>query len=467
MLSVFNSGAPIEAQINYIKYHETSYNKTNGLCDKLFIILFVLDEQSPLLTSIENAICYVRDIYKGRGQRDLTYSLLYTYHNFYPERAIEILRKIVYYDHINTSIGCWKDVKQYADFIARFRGYNHYIIPSVMNLYVEQLHLDRSIWNSSVNMDARKCISFAAKYSPRETKNPHLYEICMNLWCNLDETCKKIMDTVRFSGKIQTIREICRHASAKNKCAMLFRKTVASLNKALDTCEIKICDKACEQIDINKVPIKAFFQHKSNLYHLHTEHYDRICNSPFTYSPWMIIKHMLSLDADKEHWNKLWESLFVHIYYIKNYYVPLLDLSVSLFQHENKQRLYTALSYAIIYARCSYISNSVIIAYNNNYINVDLTNCDLDMCLQRLMSITIHFNKESCVLQGLNVVLGGIITSGMTQEEIDVLKIVMITHTEITQEKFDSILSNWALSGEQIISEPYQLTEKNFMKLVI
>jgi hypothetical protein len=450
MLSIFSTNAPIEAQINYIKHHETQYNKINGLCMNLFTLLMYASNEN--LSSIEDAICYVRDINKGRGQKELTYSLLYTYHDFYPERAIELLKKIVYYDFVNPSIGCWKDVKQFAEFVAKYKGIRY--ISNILNLYVRQLKIDYNIWSTSVNMNARDCISFAAKYVPRETKNPLFYEICVNLWCEIDINCGNIMKTA------------CLNVTAINKCRMLFRKMVAELNRALDTTEIKLCDKNSELINITKVPRHALFKYKSNLYRYNAEYYDKVMNSPYTFNPYMIIKHCMN-DADKEPWNKLWESLFTHVYITKNYYVPLLDLSESLFAHENKHKLYNALAQAIIYARCSYISNSVIVAFNNTFFNVDLEGCDLDLCLQRLQCHVLVFNKESCILHGLSIVLGGVITSHMTNVDIDKLRIVLITPCEIKQEKFDSILTLWSLSGIQNISEPYVFGEKNVIKIVL
>ncbi len=472
-LSIYDSNSSIETQISYLRFYETTYNKTTGLNSKLEHILSELPIIHPLQYYIDDAILFIRNIHLGRGERELTYSLLYTIQKHSIERVIYLLKCMIYYNfqHPMPSIGCWKDVRNYAEFIYKYMNKNESasIIKIILQLYSQQLVTDREMYMKSCNFahiySYKNYISYAAKYAPRERNNSkyYLYESMFESWCELDPECKNILKNALETNK---------YNSAVDKCKIILRKTMSQLNTIIDTIEVKMCANKWNNILAYKIPRNALIQNKDALIKRNTQiknYIDEMDKSATTYKTWEIIKYMLKSTETEEiqKWNIYWENQMKTIQLEPMYYVPLLDVYPIAYEGCNKNKLYKAYAAAIVLAQKSLFGKKILLTYLNKNYWVDITNCSLKTIIERLQCI-IDFNQTAHnPANSLLVVLGAAINGEFTAEEVQQLRILFISPTELTNEQFDYYRQQWEMGGIQSQNQCYELNCNNFEKIVL
>jgi hypothetical protein len=178
-----------------------------------------------LMSLMYRMIGYTRDIMDGKGEYDLAYMLLNVWHKHNPELAMFALRLFVLPPPNNTNsdyhpYGSWKDIKHI---------YEKYPLSPLVQygcqLIIEQLKMDEASNNPSL----------VAKWVPREkSKYSDLFNILA-----LDY----------FSNYIRTAQNDMAKRKAIIKAKMDFRKLISSLNKKLDTVQIKQCANQWSTID--------------------------------------------------------------------------------------------------------------------------------------------------------------------------------------------------------------------------
>lgn len=471
--SIYNPLSTIESKINFIKCFETAFNRENGmndLLDSILIDISIIDELLFLksenrngninyLNMIADAIKYTRNIHNGRGLKDLTYSFLFTLHSYYHDFTISVLKTIIEHDHVNhVSIGCWKDVRNYVEFIAKYskKGYNDPRIPDVLNLYNVQLHEDVKLLKQNPLINPRNAISFAAKYVPREKKYPEMFDILVSMW-------NKNMLTI--------------------KARMLYRKMVSDINRQLDTMEIKECNKMWSSINPTQIPQNALQLKRDTLIKKCPETFLEFYETNDEYityktAPWKIVKNVMAANdkndqKEIEKWNNCWDNFIKkqsckeRLNPEKEYLIPILDVSQSMFEKDadrGNYHLYNAIASACSLAAKSAFGNKLL-SFSHQAVWIDLEDCPLNVAVQRIIGLI--YGSDACSCCALNVVLTGFINSHMTSEDVSNVKVILITKTKMYCEYYKQINEVWKKESLEKCGKMYYLDNRNFVKLPV
>jgi hypothetical protein len=179
-----------------------------------------------------------RDIVDGKGECSLTYMMIHTWFQFYPELALYAVKCLVNFgdDGKTHQYGSWKDIKYFCDYCNKNGcSLDHPLIQYAINIVNAQIKTDYA--NLISNSDE---ISLAGKWVPREKSGRFgwMYEA---LACNY------------FPIYIETAFKDSSKAAAILKAKMEYRKTLTALNRKIDTLQIKQCGKVWAEIDFKKV----------------------------------------------------------------------------------------------------------------------------------------------------------------------------------------------------------------------
>jgi Mg-chelatase subunit ChlD len=188
------------------------------------------------LSILYKMIGHTRDIIDGKGEYTLTYMMIYTWSRHFPELAKFALKCMVDLGDKNVhQYGSWKDIKYFCQYL-NDRGYPNEAFPLItyaIEITNEQIRRDYANLVSNSND-----ISLAAKWIPREKSAfGWLFE---NLATNY------------FSYFLDTANTEDRRVRAVLKCKTEYRKLLSSLNKNIDTVQIKQCAHEWSNIDFNK-----------------------------------------------------------------------------------------------------------------------------------------------------------------------------------------------------------------------
>lgn len=458
--SIYDPYASITSQIIYIRYFESEFNRETGINEKMEkLLLQTTNIGEYIIFQIVDAVKHIRDIRHGRGLKDLSYSMLFTIHAFYPEIAFQLLKSFV-------EIGCWKDVRNYANFIRMYgNDRDDSRIRSVLSLYNCQLAQDYNFWKTTedrfkpannlsrfvtdkefntstfgADLNIHQFnLSFAAKYVPRETKDPAFFEILVSDF-------------------------YASPASKKNK--MIYRKMVSELNRTIDTVEIKQCAKTWSDIEPNRIPMCALHLKRDNLSKktpLLTRYYeinDSINDVPqyFSKNPGKLIKQIMIYDSKKDvvNMNKLnqyWKN-FIRQQTIMDYYIPILDLSMTMYIDNAK--LCKGIASALCLAAKSHFGNKILI-YSKNATWIDVEDCPLNIVLQNIMGV-VHV-IPGCLGYAMNLVLDAVKTAEMTPEDLDKIKMVLISNAELSNDEYQKMQELWKSVGS--------INGRNFEKIAL
>jgi len=225
----------------------SAYNKT----------IISKEEYIEFMSLLYRMIGHTRDIIEGKGEYALAYMLLGVWHIHYPELAKFALKHFVIPPDGTTDFhpyGSWKDIKYL---------YNYNITAPLINygtkLLIEQLRADVVSENPSL----------AAKWVPREKSQ---FGYLFN-----DLAFEYFSDYIITAKTGESI------GRAHIKAKMDFRKLISSLNKKLDTVQIKQCGHNWANIEPeNQTSItmhkqKKAFLNVDNKGAQRNESEDRIC----------------------------------------------------------------------------------------------------------------------------------------------------------------------------------------------
>lgn len=383
------------SDFDFINCYETQVNRETGKCDKLLEIINTVS--LPLLI---DAVQYVRNHYCGRGLREFSYSLLYTAHTQYPDTVIYILKTFV-----NLPIGCWKDVRNYAKYYRQYSPGDDATLETILEIYNTQLQIDCDFVASNPCESTRKCLSFAAKYVPRENKDPQFFETLVANWFQTSTTL----------------------ITSWHK--MTYRKMVSKLNKALDTVEVRMC--ACDWANIQpqNIPCVAFAMYGNALpaksQHL-ADYYESV-KIPYYYliNPWQIIRKLLQNPKDEmiKKMNLFWQEYALVDRSECDYYIPVLDLSPSM--HFDQDNLSKGIASALCLASKSFFGNRIL-TFSQKIVWIDLANCPLNVALERILGATA--NVQGCFGCVKSIVLEVLKQSGIIEADLEKVKISVISN---------------------------------------
>ena len=256
----------IKEKILQFSFQLVRTSENNGLKDILTDMLTILHHNvtSKVIVERELAMGYLsmlyrmightRDIIDGKGEYNLTYMMIYTWYDFYPELAKFALKCLVDLGDRNIhQYGSWKDIKYFCDYTKiQCNSIHHPLIDYAIKLVNGQISKDyeKMLLNSNE-------VSLVAKWAPREKSAfGWLYE-------------QLAIDY--FSYFLSTANNSFSKQKAVLKCKMEYRKILSPLNRKIDTLQIKQCGQVWSSIDFNKVTSisiskqkKAFLNVKNN-----------------------------------------------------------------------------------------------------------------------------------------------------------------------------------------------------------
>ena len=220
----------------------TDENGINNLKTILRNLLAILNQQVSSGNIVEKQIAkghlsvlykmvgQTRDIVDGKGEWALTYMMIYTWYEFFPALAQFALKCIVDLGESHP-YGSWKDIKYFCEY-CKSQGCDvkHGLVQYAIQLMNSQLKKDVA---SSGNL------SLTAKWVPREKSQFK--------WIYAE------LATNYFQQYMATADNPQRYEKAVLKCKTEYRKLISSLNKRIDTLQIKQCGKNWSAIDFDKV----------------------------------------------------------------------------------------------------------------------------------------------------------------------------------------------------------------------
>lgn len=178
------------------------------------------EEYVEYMSLLYRLIGHTRDMIDGKGEYTLAYMLLNVWNNHYPELAQYAFHNFVIPLVSLHPYGSWKDIK----YLYKYDN-NSSLIQYGINLMIHQLRVD----SVSVNP------SLAAKWVPREKSQfKELFTM---------------LATTYFQNYIMSATTLESQKKAILKAKMDFRKLISSLNKKLDTVQIKQCANNWATID--------------------------------------------------------------------------------------------------------------------------------------------------------------------------------------------------------------------------
>ncbi len=247
-------------------------------------------------------IAHTRSVNDGLGERDLTYAMICVWYRHYPIHAIKALRYIV----STYGIGSWADIKYISAYALKSNDPNaDAIIDSAIGLLNFQLNEDRVAWNKALGNylqikksmpttllsrpDGREIMSFAAKWAPREkSRFGWLFNRMAMQWSQM------------FSV-----------VNAKS-----FRRMISSLNRELETVQIKQCARKWADISPETVSICTLLRQKKAFTKVHNE--DRAtCASNFSdfyekavlaIPSGKLVSYALAKDRNESWLNRVWSE---------------------------------------------------------------------------------------------------------------------------------------------------------------
>jgi len=217
-------------------------------------------QQVELIQEIDELGGWIVQIRSKHGtivERDIAYGCWVVWYLLFPEWALRILDQFIH------GVGCWSDIKYICGFLkrpnicARISDVDKKrIIEVLLEKMVTRLYEDKQRWSEIMSKYfenrlqffsketpadsrqplmprpvARKHLSLVAKWIPRESsKHGDLFLPMVNVWATL------------HGHKIRDPRN-------ERKWCRLFRKAVSTLNRELDTLEVKMCANQWEDID--------------------------------------------------------------------------------------------------------------------------------------------------------------------------------------------------------------------------
>ena len=334
-----------EADITSIKYN------WNYLLKILFSnVNKYLDE---IITTCK-LLLYTRDIYFGKGERKISYVMLFELYKINSEVALMVFDNFVKKQPNKTSIGSWKDVKYLADYIYKETGdQNHAFILYIVeysNIYLTTDHKQlKIIYDLFKNKDPVKVknyiknnveLSLVAKWLPRKSLNNRKYGWLFNKLA--DNMFKDYFKTIYKSKGKPDFKKL---RKAINKSEMNYRKMLSFVNQHLNVVETLQTSHKTHQIEFLKLPSlsreryhKSFLKATSNSI-CRTNYIDYITSKKYIHTHQYLYEIIRNIVVNKLWLKKkddlsrimvvkMWKSKYISIKDMEN--IPLIDVSQSM-----------------------------------------------------------------------------------------------------------------------------------------
>jgi len=466
----------------YFQVNRTDENGIIMLRNTLTNVLTTLKYQFLLGTLIEKEIAkrylsilykmigQTRDVMDGKGEYTLSYMMIHTWYDFFPELAFFALKCLVDLgDKKVHPYGSWKDIKYFCKFCKEHgSSMDHPLIHSAICLVNEQLRKDSTNFTD---------VTLAAKWVPREKSSfGWLYQS---------------LATNYFKEYMATADSQIRSEKAVLKCKTEYRKLISSLNKKIDTLQVKQCANTWSEIDFKNVTSislgkqkKAFLNINnkgqtrypdrddrllcSQMFHLHIQKVvngeremkgKRVGFADFTKQARYLYKNNGS-QAERDLLNSQWRDNSTQNYALSNF-VPVVDLSGSM----SGDPMDVAVAMGIRIAEKSKLGKRVMtFSMNPRWINLEPYS-DFVSQVEEIEKGDIGYNTD--FYKVLTLFLDTIVANKMEPADVQDMVIVLLSDMQIDQADdslnskkreslYETIKIRYEEAGLRVHGKPYK-----------
>lgn len=422
------------------------------------------------LSILYRMIGHTRDIVDGKGEYTLSYMMVHTWYKFFPSLAQLALKCFVKLGNNEVhQYGSWKDLKFFCQYcVNQGDREDSYLIKYAINLINLQIADDYASMIS--NSDD---ISLAAKWAPREKSAfGWLYEsLAINYF-------KEYISTANTEEKLR---------KAILKCKTDYRKLLSSLNKKIDTLQIKQCDRNWASINFDKVTSislikqkKAFLNIKKNGEARYPDSRDRTkCASNFTSHIQRTLDNSLEMKGkrvgiadftkqalqligrnctqiEKDLLNSQWRDNSSQNFGLGKM-IAMVDVSSSM----EGDPMYAAISLGIRIAEKSLLGKRVM-TFSNKPTWVNLDSCK-DFVSQVEMVRSAEWGMNTNFYAALNLILDAIVQNKMHPDDVQDLVLVILSDMQIDygdncdkRVLYDNIKFYYESAGIRVHGKPYK-----------
>lgn len=279
-----------------------------------------------VITELYEFIREVRIYYS----RNISYSIILQLYNINQMWATQSILEMTRY-------ASWKDIKYFCQFCLQKTGlYTHPLILFSVSILEQQLKIDWHLYTTKNNL----YLSYAAKWAPREkTKYNWIFTILVTSYYGYINI---------FTPKNSTTK-------ALNKSKMNMRKLLSTLNKELNTVEIKMCYSQWDKIYIENTPIhavlkyyKSFCRHNVTIYKYPKSNYFRKIDYSLIYKKGLALENINDPYKNKYkiYFNNLLQTFFT------TYSSSLCVIDCT---NINQSLVKSAIGFTAIHADCVFI----------------------------------------------------------------------------------------------------------------
>ena len=467
----------LEEKLDYLLNELMKHYKNGNLFEK--------EISKGHLSILYKMIGHTRDIIDGKGEYTLSYMMLCCWNKINPLLAQFALRSFVLHENENTHpYGSWKDLKYFCKYCKEvyykkndentLKFEEHNLVQYAVQLMNEQIKTDYHTF-LNFNNNHKNTISLAAKWIPREKSS---FGWLYNMLC-----------TQYFSEYISTAHTSEQIRKATNKCKTEYRKILTTLNKYLDTLQIKQCHQEWSMIDFNNVTSislikqkKAFLNVKKNGTARYPESCDRtICAKNFQHFIHKsisndkeikgmrigmadFVKQALELQhsshtIEKEMLNSQWRDNSKQNGTLGKM-IAMVDVSGSM----DGDPLYVAIALGIRIAEKSILGKRVL-TFSSNPTWVNLDNCnDFTDSVMKVRSAEWGMNTN--FYAALDMILQAIIQNKMKPEDVQDMVLVILSDMQMDeatnnsshskQTLYEKIHTKYKEAGLSVCGKPYK-----------
>ena len=361
-------------------------------------------------------LAHTRDIETGKGEYALTFSILKEMMSYKEKLCIDLMIKFVGFEEEKEKpMGSWKDMK--------------YFFNELDNAPVKLIKIMNSQLKKDIEkMNRNESMSLLAKWIPREKSKKFG-------WIN-EKLAKDYFEHYGESKKGW-------NKSAIDKAKTHYRKIISSLNKYIDTVQIKQCGQNWENINFNNVTSITMMKQKKAFLDEKNDSDDRkICRlNLLKYleevkegkkemkgkrtSMTDFIKSALNIESDEERFiiNEAWKNNSKDTKSLENM-IAMVDTSGSM-ECDNNQPLYSAIGLGIRVAEKSKLGKRIMTFHNKpSWINLE-NSVDFVDEVEKVRCAGWGFNTN--FHEAMNIILDQITKNKIPAEEIENLVLTVFS----------------------------------------
>jgi len=209
---------------------------------------------NTLLVLLYKMIGKTRDIESGKGEYTLSYMMIWKWYAYFPELA-EVAISLFVHQLDQKPYGSWKDIKYFCEYIIdRGSDINHPLILTCIDLMNKQLRKDMETCKDTDNL------SLVSKWVPREKSRFG--------WLTKKLACAFYPEYITCASNLSIKK-------AEKKCLTEYRILCSTLNRYIDTVQIKQAGKKWATIDHSKTTSITMAKNKKAFLNLRNNNVQR------------------------------------------------------------------------------------------------------------------------------------------------------------------------------------------------